>query len=222
VLSLLIWLLGFVEGMAGKNPFSVFGLKGGTHAVLFFVGSLVFVFGVGFLFWVVRNVLQTGAAVDRILLRIPGIGGLLEALAIGRFSMALGLTTETGMPITSAVRLSMRGTGNGAFAEAADKVRKVVKEGHELGYALRETGLFPSDYLAIVETAEITGNIAEVMHLQARNYHDTAARRMKVMTWIAAGVVWLMVLAVMIFFIFSIAMQVFGVYNQAFKDLGID
>jgi type IV pilus assembly protein PilC len=128
---------------------------------------------------------------------------------------------EAGTPIDEGMRLSLRATGNAAFAGESPKVERLVKEGEDVVNALRETALFPNEFLMIVETAELSGTLPEVLRKQAEVYYDTAARRMKVLTWIASGLTWLMVAALIIFLIFSLFMQIFGVYNQTMKDLGI-
>jgi type II secretory pathway component PulF len=70
---------------------------------------------------VVGRRLFLGGAIDALLLRVPVVGGCQAAGTIVRYCPAQRLTLETAMPITTAVRLSLRATGNQAFAAAADR-----------------------------------------------------------------------------------------------------
>ena len=63
-------------------------------------------------------------------------------LGLGRFTMALYITLDSGMPIARALRLSLLATGNAAFTHQTDTVTQAVKNGEPLTEALTRTGLF--------------------------------------------------------------------------------
>jgi type II secretory pathway component PulF len=219
VLTLLILLLGWIESVRGPSSISVFGLKGTSGAAIFlgsFCGLFTLTIG-GYLF--IRNVLQRGAFIDRILLAVPLLGGTMRNFALSRFSMGLALAMEAGVPIREAARLSLEATGNHAFTAEIDKVESYIQAGHSLTEALRETGMFPQAYLMSVETAELGGREPDVMQRQAKNLHEDGVRGLKRLTGIAGAFVWLLVAAFIIFFIFSIALQISGIYSEAMKGI---
>jgi type IV pilus assembly protein PilC len=133
--------------------------------------------------------------------------------------MGLALAMEAGVPIREAARLSLEATSNHAFTAQLDKVDAYLQSGHSLTESLRETGLFPAVYLQSVETAEIGGREPEVMQKQAKNLHEDGVRGLRTLTRIAGGFVWLLVAGFIIFFIFTIAMQISGIYSDAMKGL---
>src|SRR5262249_14229998 len=55
-----IYLLGMIEGFAGKNPFSVFGLKGESGVVIWYTGVISFVLLMIGGYWAARNLLHAG------------------------------------------------------------------------------------------------------------------------------------------------------------------
>ena len=55
---------------------------------------------------VVRRSLHQSAAVDALVLRLPGFGPCLEAVALARFSLALRMTLDSGLSATEALRSS--------------------------------------------------------------------------------------------------------------------
>ena len=222
VLTLLILLLGWISDMKGDSGLSVFGLKGEKGAAIF-LGSFCGLFTVligGYLF--IRNVLKRGALIDGFLLGIPLIGSTMRSFALSRFSMGLALAMEAGVPIREAARLSLMATSNHAFMDRTYRVEEYIQQGHTLTDALHETGLFPQSFLMSVETAEIGGREPEVLQKQAKNLHEEGVRGLRRLTRIAGGLIWLLVAAFIIFFIFSLVMQVSGIYSKAFKDAGID
>jgi type IV pilus assembly protein PilC len=222
VLGLLILLLGWIESVSGPNQFSVFGLKGEKGAMIWITFWVVLVVGLGGGYFFARNVLKRGAMIDGFLLGIPLLGTTIRNFALSRFSMGLALAMEAGVPIREAARLSLLATSNHAFIARTERVENYIQEGHTLTDALHETGMFPQTYLMSVETAEIGGREPEVLQKQAKNLHEEGVRGLRRLCRIAGGAVWLLVAAFIIFFIFSLVMQVSGIYSKAFKDAGID
>ena len=221
VLALLIWILGIIEGIRGPSPISVFGLKGGRGAVIFLsiIGGVIVAIAGGY--WFIRNVLQRGPWIDGLLLQVPVLGRCMRHFALSRFSMGMALTMEAGAPITDAARMSLYATNNCAFQASAETVVDHLAEGSTLTNALREAHLFPDDFLASVDSAEISGQEPEVFHRQAEIHNEEAARWLKRLTAAAGWLTWMLVAGFIIFFIISLAMQISGVYQQAFKDLGM-
>jgi type IV pilus assembly protein PilC len=222
LIPLVIYLLGMIEGMTGnKNPFSVFGLKGEKGVAIWYGFVISFVALLVGGYWAARNLLHAGATVDSILLRIPALGYALISLALARFSLALHMTMESGMSVPDAMRLSLKATNNYAFVAAGDRIIPCIKDGQDLADAMREPDIFPSDFLLIVENAEISGQVPEVMLKQARIQHEEAVRRLKILASVASKAVYVMVAIFIIVLIFQMAGQYIGILNSTLKDVGM-
>jgi type IV pilus assembly protein PilC len=194
-----------------------FGLKGPGGAMIFVGivgGVLLGLFGI---YLLVTRLLQQRAAFDSFCLRVPVLGPCARALALSRFCLALRLTLETAMPTGRALRLSLRATGNAAFEQKADVAVSAVKVGDELTVALRRTGVFPDDFLRILETAEESGRLHELLRQQGEYYDEESGRRLAILTGLAGYGVWLLVGGVIIFVIF----RLFGAYLSLFDQLGV-
>src|SRR5262249_56010280 len=109
-----------------------------------------------------------------------------------RFGVALRLTTDTGMSVTRALRLSLRATGNGAFVAAIPMVESGVRAGDDLTLALGRTGLLPEDFQHMLAIAEESGTLHDVLRHQGDHYHDEASRRLAFLTSLASYAVWLL------------------------------
>jgi type II secretory pathway component PulF len=211
VIAGMIYILGILN-----SPFDPlgFGLKGTSGALLF----LLFYFG-GFgalvlLYFVITRGLKHQAAVDELLLHIPVIGPCLQSIALMRFCVALRLTMETGMPIASAVKLSMRATGNAAYESKEELVRSQIKGGEDLTDALREARVFPRDFLDIMTNAEEGGRVPEVMRHQGEYYEDEARRKLVILSQAASWGVYGIVAMLLIFMIFRFWFSYFNLLNS--------
>jgi type IV pilus assembly protein PilC len=207
----LLFILGQLAPANGRPLITFLGL-GGAAASLAFLGTVYgSIFGVWLLYNLTAQATGRQAATHRLLLRVPILGPCLEAIALSRFTLALQLTLDSGLPIARGLRLSLEATANAAFAAQAEVVVQTVKSGRTLHEALERSGLFTEEFLNIVATAEEGGRVPEMMHHQAEFYQEEATRRLTALTRAAAGLVWVAYAGFMIWMIFNVA----GVYLGA-------
>jgi type IV pilus assembly protein PilC len=208
VLAGMIFLLGILTSGVGPTgkPFDPLGLGlTGTSGALIFLGIIWgTVFGLAGLYLFLKRRLAHRGSVDLFLLGLPVLGPCLRALALARFCLALRLTTETGMPIKRAMRLSLRATGNSAFEAQSAKVEEAISAGEELTPALERTRLFPDEFLRILAVAEESGRLHDVMKHQADHYHEESSRRLAALTAVAGYGVWAVVAVFIIVAVFRI------------------
>src|SRR5262249_45061569 len=152
--------------------------------------------------------------IDRILLNIPGIGPCLYALAMARFCLALRFTLETSLAISEALDLSLRASGNAAFAYCSEQVQTSLRGGDDLTAALSTTGLLRPEFEAIGATGEESGRLPEVMKQQAEFFEEEAELKLKILTKLSGFGVWAAVATIIIIAIFRIAMMYLNIINQ--------
>ncbi len=163
---------------------------------------------------VLTRVLEKQRQVDAWLLRLPVLGPCMQALALTRFCLALRLTLETGMSTQRALRLSLRATGNAAFAESYPIVKEHIEKGEELVTALTATRLFPLDFRNILANAEEGGRMTEVLAHQTQQYQEEASRRLTILTVVASWLVWLAVAILIVVIIFRIVLSYLTLLDQ--------
>ncbi len=204
----LIYVLGLFA--VNRRPLlTVFGLGGVPGALVF----LALAGGTPIALWLLWQALKRAGrqrvAVDRLLLRLPVLGTCVEALVLGRFTLALMLTLDSGLPIGKALRLSLARRATRRTPRRPTAWR-VLKSGATLTEALTQSGLFHEEFLHIVATAEEVGRVPEAMRQQSEYYHEEAARRLTGLTRAAAKGVWLLYAAFMVWMIFKFANIYFG------------
>lgn len=220
IIAGLIWLLGMIASSNNSTPMDIlgFGLVG-THGALTWLGGWAgTIVGGTILYFIVSNGLSGRAFIHSLLLKVPVVGGCLRSFAMARFSWAFALTQQAGMPIRPSLESSLKATGNGAYVAAIPMVVGLVSEGYELSVALKETGLFPRDYLELVRVGETSGTVPETLERLSPQLEEQARRSLSALTATLAWVIWGMVATMIVFFIFRIAMMYVNMLNNALND----
>jgi type II secretory pathway component PulF len=207
VVTLMIFILGVVN--PAFDPLG-FGLTGTKGALIF----LAIVFGLALSLFFTGRFLFRRAGMGAWLLKRPILGPCLMSMALHRFSVALRLTTGTGMPIGQAVRLSLRATGSEGFSAAADTVVASLEKGNDLTRSLGRAKLFPDDYLDMLSGAEISGRLDDVLDHQARYYAEEAERKLTALTKAFGAVIWVLIGGFLVFLIFRLASTYINMLNN--------
>ena len=207
VLAGLILIMGMIADSHGGQPLDPLGLglAGPSGAMIFLAVVFGVLFGLGVVYWLITRRFQGAAAMETFLLGLPALGPCLRALALARFCMALRLTTETGMSISKAMRLSLSATGNTAFTARSESIETELRRGEDLTLALTKSGLFPEEFQHMIAVAEESGTLDQVLSHQAEHYQEESGRRLAALTSLAGYGVYGFVGLVIIVAIFRIA-----------------
>jgi type IV pilus assembly protein PilC len=209
IISGLIFVLGIIGTPGMMDPLGI-GLTGTKGALTFLFSNFGIIAALILGYVLLSRSLEHKAVVDGLLLRLWGIGPFLEALILGRFALALHLTLETGMPIAQALGLSLRGTGNAAFAVRAKVVQETLRSGETLTVALTRARIFPDDFIMILAMAEEGGRVPEVMRQQADQYFELAEVKLRVLTRVSSFAIWFFVASLIVLVILRFWLNYFA------------
>ena len=95
--------------------------------------------------------------IDRILLKLPVFGKILQKIAVARFSRTLSTLLSSGVPILQSLDITARTAGNIVIEEAIISVRTGVERGENFVDPLRATEVFPNMVAQMVGIGEQTG-----------------------------------------------------------------
>lgn len=109
---------------------------------------------------------------DRILLKFPVIGPILEKAAIARFTRTLSITFAAGLPLVEALKSVAGATGNILYAKATDKIREEVSTGQQMNLAMEHTHLFPNMVIQMVAIGEESGALERMLGKVADFYEE--------------------------------------------------
>lgn len=211
VIALVIYFLGMLptEDILGL------GLRGSTGALVWLAGWALLGALLAGGFWLARRKFGQAERIDRALLAVPVVGATLRTLATARMSMALHLTLETGMSLRRAIPLALDASGNAAFAALADAIVGDVRSGRTLTESFAIHNVFPDELLDVLANAEEAGKVPEAMQQLSAEFSQRAQHQLALLNQAAGWLVWLIVAAILIFFIFQIAMKAYigPIYN---------
>jgi type IV pilus assembly protein PilC len=117
-------------------------------------------------------------AVDKLKLRLPVFGPLLQKLAMSRFSRNLGLLLNVGVPVMQALAVVGETTGNEVINVAMKDVQGAVRDGNPMSSAMRHHPIFPNMVTQMIEVGEESGQISQMLDKVADFYDrevDSAA-----------------------------------------------
>lgn len=111
-------------------------------------------------------------ATDRLRLRLPVFGPLITKLAISRFARTLGTLLSVGVPVTQALEMVGKTSGNAVIADAMTDVRDSVRNGSTISAPLSRHPVFPTMLVQMLEVGEESGRTSEMLSKAADFYDD--------------------------------------------------
>lgn len=100
---------------------------------------------------------------DRVMLKLPVIGPILEKAAIARFTRTLSITFAAGLPLVEALKSVAGATGNIIYANATEQIREEVSTGQQMNVAMENTHLFPNMVIQMVAIGEESGALEKML-----------------------------------------------------------
>jgi len=100
-----------------------------------------------------------GQLLDRLSLKIPVVGMILEKSAIARFARTLETMFAAGTPLVEAMTSVAGACGNIVYYNAVMRMRDEISTGTQLQSAMRDTNLFPNMVIQMVAIGEESGAI---------------------------------------------------------------
>jgi type IV pilus assembly protein PilC len=119
---------------------------------------------------------------DKIKLKIPGVGPVLNRVAIARFTRTLGTLVSSGVPILQALTIVKETAGNVIISNAIAAVHESVKEGETITAPMEVSGVFPPMVISMVDVGEQTGALPEMLLKIADNYDEEVDNAVESMT----------------------------------------
>lgn len=110
--------------------------------------------------------------IDRLSLKAPVAGNIIEKSAVARFARTLSTTFAAGVPLVDALGSVSGATGNIVYKNAVNKIAEDVSGGQQLNFSMRNTGVFPNMVLQMVSIGEEAGALDEMLDKAASYYED--------------------------------------------------
>ena len=110
--------------------------------------------------------------VDRMMLRVPALGGIAQKFATSQAARTLATLLGGGIPLVNALEIAARSTGNRYMGHELEIVGGRVREGESFARALLERRTVPDVAIKMIEVGESTGALTEMLNSLADFYDE--------------------------------------------------
>ncbi|HWN30380.1 MAG TPA: type II secretion system F family protein, partial [Burkholderiales bacterium] len=160
---------------AFKELFSSFGADLPTPTLVvmaisdYFVKYWYAIFGIiGFVLWFFfytwKRSQKMQAFMDRLMLKLPVLGPVIEKATIARWARTLSTMFAAGVPLVEALDSVAGAAGNYVYYEATKQIQSEISTGTSLTVAMQNTKVFPSMVLQMVAIGEESGALDNMLN----------------------------------------------------------
>jgi type IV pilus assembly protein PilC len=169
--------------------------------------SLVFFAVMGFLF-----LHPSGKEIkQRMSLKIPIIGGIVEYAILERFCSVLHTMLQAGVAVPSAMQTTTEAVANIVYREQLDIARQQMLEGAGFTQPLIETGLFPGAARQMFKVGEETGTLDQQLEVAAEYFNRELEYKIKTFTTLFEPIMIIFVGVVVGFVAIALVSAMYGV-----------
>lgn len=147
-------------------------------------------------------------------LRAPGLGTILQNLAVARFARMLGTLLKNGVPILQSLRIAKDASGNVVLAEAIGSAADNVSGGKSLANPLRASGQFSKELIEMIAVGEEANNLENVLISVADNLEKRTARRIDMIVRLLEPLMLLLLAGVVVFIVMALLLPVMNMSSR--------
>jgi general secretion pathway protein F len=146
---------------------------------------------------------------DTAKLKLPLVGPLFRAAALGRFARTLGTLARSGVSLLPALKIVENTIGNRVLARMIAQVAEETRGGDSLAAPLRKLRVFPKTVVQMISVGEETGQLDEML-LKVADIEERHMRgRAKTLISLLAPALILVVGALVGFMVIAILLPIF-------------
>jgi len=116
---------------------------------------------------------------DKIKLRLPVAGPIIQKGTMARFARSYSLADKSGVPVSQALSVVARTVDNAYIASAVAQIRDGVERGDSILRTATMTGVFMPRVLQMISVGEETGQIGQLMDEIADMYEQEVEYELK-------------------------------------------
>jgi type IV pilus assembly protein PilC len=170
--------------MGGILPLPTRVIMQMSHFIAGIGGLVVLILLVAFIVAIkqIRRMEQGKKVTDRLLLKLPIFGPLLNKVAVAKFTRTMGTLVSSGVPILDGLEITAKTAGNKVLEYSIMEVRKQVSEGKTLAEPLSKAKVFPPMVTHMIAVGESTGALDAMLTKIADFYDDEVDNAVNTLT----------------------------------------
>jgi MSHA biogenesis protein MshG len=119
---------------------------------------------------------------DRLVLRLPLAGRIVQKATLARFARSFSLAIKSGVPIEQALSVVSQTVDNAWISRKIDGMREAVERGDTILRAAIASGVFTPVVLQMIAVGEETGAVDELMEEIAELYNNDVQYELKTLS----------------------------------------
>ena len=139
---------------------------------------------------------------DQWKLNAPGLGDIVQNLAVARFCRMLGTLLGNGVPMLQSLGIAKDASGNRVLSEAIGRAAENISGGQSLAAPLKSSGQFKREIVEMISVAEEANNLENVLLTISDNLERYTGRRIDIIVRMLEPVM-LLVMAIIVTFVIA-------------------
>ena len=149
------------------------------------------------------------SALDRISLKLPIFGKLLQWAAVAKFCRSMAILLSGGIPVNKALEMAQETTGNSVVANAIRASREEILKGSKIAPTLKRQGIFPQMAIRMVSVGEETGSLDALLEKVADFYESRVDASLTTINSLIEPVMIIVIGGFVLIFVLSMYMPIF-------------
>jgi type IV pilus assembly protein PilC len=139
-----------------------------SYILFIFLGIIALIFA----FRYARRTDGGRKVIDRMFLKMPLFGSLIEKVGLSRVTRTLATLLSGGVPMLESLKITSTTAGNVIIEDEIMRARSMVAEGTSLTDSFKEVGHFPFMLIQMIGVGEATGTLDEMLTKLADFYDE--------------------------------------------------
>lgn len=114
-------------------------------------------------------------------LTLPYVGTILRLGYLKNYCFSLCILLRSGVPLLQAHLLAQEGVFSLALRARLEKIKEALENGKSLSQGMRESGVFDMLSLSLIDVAQESGRVEEILELCSKQYQEGIASKISKM-----------------------------------------
>lgn len=218
VIGMLLFIVPTFQKMfstlGGELPFLTRILVAMSSGLKVGIVPLIILIFVGMYLWRTnKRKLKFRQVVEPLYLKAPVFGGLVQKVALARFTRNLGAMLRAGVPILQSLDIVGEASGNIVVENATRAVRESVRSGNSLAKPLAQHSIFPPMAVQMMAVGEDTGALDQMLDKIADFYDQEVESTTEALTSLIEPLMIAVLGGIIGFMVIGLYMPIFSVFD---------
>ncbi len=151
---------------------------------------------------------------DKLFLKLPVVGGVVQAAVIERICRVLASLVTAGVDLPTSLAVTAESSNNVVYRNGLTHIREQMMEGNGLADPLGQTGLFPAAVRQMFRVGEETGTLDKQLETAAAYYRRELELKVKHFTSLFEPMVIIFMGVIVGFVAIAMVSAMYGIYRQ--------